>query len=259
MQIVLIIALTAFVAFGQTPKGNKVQTLLANQVVKAELSGGQPHRYQITLANGEFLQVRVEQKGIDVVVKLFDENRKLLAQMDSPNLAEGFEILSWVADKSGNYEIEIIPFESQAKMGKYSLQRIESRTATENDKKRVVNEQMFLEAMSLHSAQQETEQAKILPLLDKVYQGWKQLKDDYMSNLTERQYVYVRVAQNESLNQRDLSFYLNSTREKLLDEENAIVRAGLIFRKFQARRYDANMLLRFGYVNTLLGEIGRFG
>jgi tetratricopeptide (TPR) repeat protein len=114
---------------------------------------------------------------------------------------------------------------------------------------------MFLEAMTLHSAQQETEQAKILPLLDKVYEGWKQLKDDYMSNLTERQYLYVKVAQDESINQRDLSIYLNSTKKELLDEVTAIVRAGLIFRKFQARKYEANMLLRYGYIKTLLGEV----
>lgn len=255
IEIVLLIALTTFVTFGQTPKGNEARALLPNQTIETELLSGQTHRYKITLAANEFLQVRVEQKGVDVIVKLSNENKKSFAQMDSPNLKSGFEILSWVADKAGTYEIEIIPFESQTKPGKYSLQRIESRTATENDRKRVENERMFLEAMRLHSAREEAEQAKILPLLDKVFQGWKQLEDDYMSKLTERQYLYVKVAQNESINQRDLSIYLNYTKEKLQEEAAAIVKAGLIFRKLQAKRYDANLLLRYGYINTLLGEV----
>ncbi|CAN5208802.1 hypothetical protein BH20ACI1_BH20ACI1_11050 [soil metagenome] len=105
-----------------------------------------------------FFQIRVEQKGIDVVIKLFDANRKLLAQMDSPNLKSGYEILSWIAEDQGNFEIEISPFESNAETGKYNLQRVESRTAIEIDRKRVENEKLFQEAMILHSAKDETEQ-----------------------------------------------------------------------------------------------------
>ena len=100
IEIVLLIALTTFVAFGQTPKGNEAPALLPNQTIETELSGEQTHCYKITLTANEFLQMRVEQKGVDVVVKLFDANQKLLAQMDSPNRKYGFEILSWVADKS---------------------------------------------------------------------------------------------------------------------------------------------------------------
>lgn len=253
--IVLLIALTAFSAPGQTQKTENPSLLASNQTVERELSAGQSHIYRVSLKTDEFLQVRAEQKGVDVVVKLFDANRKLLAQMDSPNLAEGFEILSWVADKDGDYEIEILPFEKQAKTGKYILQRTDSRKASEIDKQRVENERMFMEAMALHSAREETEQAKILPLLDKVNQVWKQLKDDYMSNLTERQHLRVEIAQNESLNQRQMSNYLKYTKEELQEEAHEIVKAGLIFRKFQAKRYEANMLLRYGYINTLFGEM----
>jgi len=254
IEIVLLIALTAFVVSGQTPKSDEIRSLSPNQTIEAELLIGQKHRYRVTLAVNEFLQARVEQKGIDVIVELFDASGKLVAQMDSPNLAEGFETLSWVADKAETYEIEIIPFNYQIEKGKYVLQRTDSRKATEQDKQRVENERMFMEALLLQSKDDEAGLKKVSPLLEKVVQGWERQGDKYMTELTSKQHRFVSVIQNDSVNQRDLLNYLQYTKEQLWMEGYATADAIRIFRKYGAKRYLANSFLRLGYISVLIGE-----
>jgi len=97
----------SFAVFGQTPNAQEAQLLRANQTIERELSGGQTHSYRISLKANEFLQVKVEQKGVDVVVRLFDSNQKQLVEVDSPNDSAGFEKLSYIIEKAGEYEIQI--------------------------------------------------------------------------------------------------------------------------------------------------------
>ncbi|MBA3634242.1 MAG: hypothetical protein H0W58_15740 [Acidobacteria bacterium] len=48
--------------------------------VERELKGDEAHSYTLALKAGQFLNVVVKQKGVDVVVALFDaENKKLAA------------------------------------------------------------------------------------------------------------------------------------------------------------------------------------
>lgn len=140
------------------------QLLAPNQTFECEMKGSETHRYKFDLKKDEFFQVRVEQKDIDVFVKLFDENRKLVVQRDSPNLEFGFEILSWISKESGNYQIEISPYEDNAKSGKYKLKRIESRTSLEPDKERLESETLLRDIIKLYSAKEKSEEAKIIPL-----------------------------------------------------------------------------------------------
>src|ERR1043166_4866966 len=68
---------------GQQPAD--VRSLEVGQLITRELSPGQSHSYQVSLAAGQYAHVLVEQKGIDVVVKLFAPDGKLITQFDSPN------------------------------------------------------------------------------------------------------------------------------------------------------------------------------
>ncbi len=59
----------AFFAFGQTLNVTDIRPLPANQTIERELAGGQSHTYRIILKAKEFLQVKVEQKGVDVITE----------------------------------------------------------------------------------------------------------------------------------------------------------------------------------------------
>src|SRR5215475_9440611 len=51
--------------------------------IERELAGGQSHAYQITLAAGQYLDVVVEQRGIDVVATLSGPDGKQIAEFDN--------------------------------------------------------------------------------------------------------------------------------------------------------------------------------
>ena len=80
----------------------------------------------------------VEQKGIDVVVALFDSENKKLAEVDSPNGDQGAEPLFLIIEKAGNYRLEIRSLEKSAPLGRYEAKIAELRAAKEKDKNQII-------------------------------------------------------------------------------------------------------------------------
>lgn len=77
----------------------------------------EPKVYQLQLDSGTFLYGFVNQITVDVEVKLVDELDKEISSFDSP--ARGPETFSFEIKKTGNYRLEVVPFEDQS--GDYSI------------------------------------------------------------------------------------------------------------------------------------------
>src|SRR5262245_34746798 len=84
-----------------------VRALEPSKSIERELTGGQSHVYQITLTQGQFLNVTVEQRGIDVVVKLLGPDGKQVAEFDSEIRRQGQETVSQVAEVAGSYRLNL--------------------------------------------------------------------------------------------------------------------------------------------------------
>jgi len=65
-------------------------------LTEGSLAGGEAQSYGLRLAAGDFLQIEVEQRGIDVIVSLRASDGALLVEVDSPNGREGMELLRTV-------------------------------------------------------------------------------------------------------------------------------------------------------------------
>lgn len=130
---------------------DEFQLLQPNQSIEREIAGGLTHRYKVELKEGEFLQVRLEQKGIDVVVKLLDKDNKKLAEIDSPNGTQGFEILSFIVSDAGSYTVEVGSLEANAAKGQYTIFLKTPRAATEKDVKTLQAKNLTGEAQALLS------------------------------------------------------------------------------------------------------------
>ncbi len=102
-----LIVLFAAAAFGQTKTDADTRPLIVGQAMERELKGDEAHSYSLALQAGQFLNVVVEQKGVDVVVTLFDSGNKKLAEVDSPNGTQGAEPLSIIIETTGNYRLEV--------------------------------------------------------------------------------------------------------------------------------------------------------
>lgn len=181
----LMLLLAALPAFGQTQQSNDVRDLLPNQILEREMTGAETHRYKFDLQANEFFQVRVEQKGVDVMLKLTDRSGNVLATMDSPNSKEGPETISFVAEKAGSFVLEVSGLDAKAGKGGYAIQREEPRMAMAKDRRRVEVERLFVEGMTARSEEGRSEKA-IAKLRDAL-KGWRELEDSYLIRLTERQ------------------------------------------------------------------------
>ena len=121
---IFTVALCLILAFGgaltsaQTPDSRQLTT---GQVIERELKGDEAHSYSLALTAGQYLNVVVEQKGIDVVVTLFDSKNKKLAEVDSPNGTQGAEPLSMIIETTGNYRLEVRSPEKTAAAGRYEV------------------------------------------------------------------------------------------------------------------------------------------
>ena len=67
------------------------------------------HHYELTMEEGEFALINLDQKGIDLKVITYNPNKKIIEEFDSPNGAFGSEIIVIDAQKSGKYVIKILP------------------------------------------------------------------------------------------------------------------------------------------------------
>jgi CHAT domain-containing protein/Tfp pilus assembly protein PilF len=127
----------------------ELQALEVGKPIERELGGGQAHSYQIMLAAGQFLDAVVEQRDIDVVVKLFGPDGRKLIEVDSPNGTQGPEPMQWVAAEVGAYRLEVRSLEKEAKAGRYEVKVVALRVATAEDRLIVEALGLYAEAVSL--------------------------------------------------------------------------------------------------------------
>jgi len=99
----------------------EAQVLEPGKPVERELKNGETHVYQIVLSVGQFLDAAVNQRGVDVVVRIFAPDGSKLAEIDSPNGDQGDEPVAVEAKASGAYRVEVSPLEEVSQQGKYEI------------------------------------------------------------------------------------------------------------------------------------------
>jgi tetratricopeptide (TPR) repeat protein len=102
--------------------------------IARELSGGQEHRYQLTLAEGQYASLMVEQHGVDVGVRLFGTEGQFIAVVDSEYRSQGQERVELVAEAAGSYRLGVAASSKSAPAGSYEIRLAELRAATSNDR-----------------------------------------------------------------------------------------------------------------------------
>jgi CHAT domain-containing protein len=98
-----------------------------------EISGGQAQSYRIALSAGQFVSVIIQQKGIDVLEKLFAPGGKLVAQFDFELRPREAEKAEFVAETAGVYRLEV-KAKIKGTMGRYEIRVEEIRVANEQDR-----------------------------------------------------------------------------------------------------------------------------
>ncbi len=154
--------------FAQQPARADAPPLVFGKPIERDLKGGEVHSYSLSVQAGQYLNVVVEQKGIDVVVTLFDPKNQKLTEVDSPNGTSGPESFFVLVEATGTHRLDIHSLEKNAPVGRYEARIVELRAATDKDRMKVAAEKIFTRGEQLRM--QETETAEALTGAIKNYE-----------------------------------------------------------------------------------------
>ncbi|HSE23388.1 MAG TPA: PPC domain-containing protein [Pyrinomonadaceae bacterium] len=106
------------------------------------MKSGETQTFTVTLDEDTFLQLAVEQRGIDVVVRINSPEGKTIGEFDTPNGNQGVEDVSFVATTTGSYAVTIFPLSNPATAsvnGRYQIKILDCRPATSDELKALKN------------------------------------------------------------------------------------------------------------------------
>lgn len=126
-------AVSCFI-YAQTAEPPKLETLELNKPVEKEIAAGKIQKFQTTLGENQYASVLVEQRGIDIVVRVFNEvDERPMAQRDLTTGISGREELGFTAAKAGVYRFEVEARMVPSPTGRYGIWLAEVRPPTEKE------------------------------------------------------------------------------------------------------------------------------
>lgn len=133
--ILLLLFLSVLFSVEPASAQSGATSLQPGTPIERTLTAGETHSYNISLEEDQLLQLVVDQRGIDVVVRVFSPAGKRLGEFDSPNGTDGPENVSVIAAGAGVYRIDVAPLSpvENPKQGRYEIKVIELRKATEQE------------------------------------------------------------------------------------------------------------------------------
>jgi hypothetical protein len=118
-------------------------TLQVGTPIERTLGPGQSQEFTITLAENTFVQLVVEQRGVDVIVRILSSEAKTVGEFDSPNGNDGPEHVSFVGAAAGVYRINVSPlYPDDAATGRFEIKLLEMRPANEQEIKASKNQEV---------------------------------------------------------------------------------------------------------------------
>jgi tetratricopeptide (TPR) repeat protein len=125
------------------------ESLLPGKPLEADLAGEASRMFNVAVSTGQFFHLDVDQMGIDVQVNLFGPDGNLRSSMDTPSGEWGPERLSWIADATGTFKLEVHSPNKSARLGHFKITLSDLRASTSRDKDRVVADRLLADASGL--------------------------------------------------------------------------------------------------------------
>ena len=131
------------------PQTSDIRPLITGAPIERELSSGQSHPYRIALGDGQIFKLEVEPQGIALLVEVFAPDGAKV--MSGATLKLQAETVQLIAEKSGEYRVEIMAAERDAQAGRYKITLVEIRSADQRDKELLAAERMKEEGDQLQA------------------------------------------------------------------------------------------------------------
>jgi CHAT domain-containing protein/Tfp pilus assembly protein PilF len=129
-----------------------VQELRLDQAIERELSAGEVHSYLLIVVAGDFVEVQVEQRGVDVALTMIGPDQQALVDLNAMDDEFRSETLTAVAKADGPHQIRIAPAKRNGAKGRYVIQLRRKAPANDADAIRVEAERMFARGRRIRDA-----------------------------------------------------------------------------------------------------------
>jgi tetratricopeptide (TPR) repeat protein len=161
--------------------------------LKRKLIAGEIHHYSISLSTGDFLHIKAEQFGIDLIAKVSTLDSQFAEQFDSPNGELNAENIFILSDSNRKYDIQIYPAQKYADPGEYVIKLMRSGKASERDKKWIAALTATQKADKMRAKSETREQS--IQQYEVAMTEWLALKDNlqYARAMRSMGFVYIRL------------------------------------------------------------------
>ncbi len=102
------------------------------QALSAHLEPGHTDAYPLELASDDYLELRADQTGVDLILRLSDPDGKQVEEVNFLGYG-GSELLIYLAEKPGRYTLAVLSAHPD-QSGAYTLRLVAQRPATPNDR-----------------------------------------------------------------------------------------------------------------------------
>lgn len=137
---------------------------------------GEVHDYLLVLEAGDYFDLEVEQRGIDVGLSLFGPDDGLLLEMDLPIADLGVEPMLGVAVQSGTHRLRLQAWESEDAGGDYVISLVSLRRAGVGEQLRAQAARKFHEGEQLYWDGRYRE--ALIPFQDSL-ERWRRAGDEF--------------------------------------------------------------------------------
>jgi CHAT domain-containing protein/Tfp pilus assembly protein PilF len=109
------------------------RALEVGRPIEREILGGQTHSYHIALSAGQFVSVSIQQRGMDVVERVFAPDGKLITESNSELRPQEADNAAFVAETGGIHRLDV-EAKIKGSTGHYEIRLADIHVATEQDR-----------------------------------------------------------------------------------------------------------------------------
>ena len=144
------------------------------------------------------MKVVVDQKGIDVIIRVFGPDGQKLREVDETPAAV-LESTFLIAEAAGMYRVEVEASSKDAKSGTYEIRIKDLRESTSKDRIQVSAQRIFDEANKLRDQQTAESQRKAIGKYEEALPLWREAGDRQTEahTLIEIGAIYSQLGENE--------------------------------------------------------------
>jgi len=138
MRLITALFLTFSITVSLQPNirsQDQVVELRTGQTIERTLKSGESHNFTVSLQENWILQLGVQQRGIDVVMRISSPEGRT-RDFDSPTGDQGVENVSFIATSAGQYTVSVSPLVhsgTESFSGRYELKVLDCRAATSDE------------------------------------------------------------------------------------------------------------------------------